>query len=81
MNKRKQSGKGIRPPVQFGQKVAGKRGARAGRFWAFPGLEIIEKLNIRGIIEVLDGKVVTVDKARGADKTFQKMLERISFVH
>ena len=40
--------------------------------------KIIEKLNIRGIIEVLDGKVVTVDKARGADKTFQKMLERIA---
>ncbi len=50
---------------------------KSGRMNKYAG-KIIEKLNIRGIIEVLDGKVVTVDKARGADKTFQKMLERIA---
>lgn len=50
---------------------------KSGRVNKYAG-KIIEKLNIRGIIEVLEGKVVMVDKARGADKTFQKMLERIA---
>lgn len=50
---------------------------KSGRVNKYAG-KIIEKLNIRGIIEVLEGKVVIVDKARGADKTFQKMLERIA---
>ncbi len=50
---------------------------KGGRMNKYAG-KIIEKLNIRGIIEVIDGKVIVVDKARGADKTFQKMLERIA---
>lgn len=50
---------------------------KGGRMNKYAG-KIIEKLNIRGIIEVIDGKVMVVDKARGADKTFQKMIERIS---
>lgn len=50
---------------------------KGGRMNKYAG-KIIEKLNIRGIIEVLEGKVVVVDKARGTEKTFQKMLERIS---
>ncbi len=50
---------------------------KSGRMNKYAG-KIIEKLNIRGIIEVLDGKVTVVDKARGADKTFQKIVERIS---
>jgi DegV family protein with EDD domain len=50
---------------------------KGGRMNKYAG-KIIEKLNIRGIIEVIDGKVIVVDKARGADKTFQKMVERIS---
>ena len=50
---------------------------KGGRVNKYAG-KIIEKLNIRGIIEVLEGKVVMVDKARGADKTFQKMLERVA---
>lgn len=50
---------------------------KSGRVNKYAG-KIIEKLNIRGIIEILEGKVVVVDKARGAEKTFQKMLERIS---
>lgn len=50
---------------------------KGGRMNKYAG-KIIEKLNIRGIIEVIDGQVTVVDKARGADKTFQKTLERIS---
>ncbi len=50
---------------------------KGGRMNKYAG-KIIEKLNIRGIIEVIDGQVIVVDKARGADKTFQKMLERIA---
>lgn len=50
---------------------------RGGRMNKYAG-KIIEKLNIRGIIEVIDGKVIVVDKARGGDKTFQKMIERIA---
>lgn len=50
---------------------------KSGRMNKYAG-KIIEKLNIRGIIEVVDGQVTVVDKARGADKTFQKILERVS---
>lgn len=50
---------------------------KGGRMNKYAG-KIIEKLNIRGIIEVLEGKVIVVDKARGTEKTFQKMIERIS---
>lgn len=50
---------------------------KSGRMNKYAG-KIIEKLNIRGIIEVVDGEVTVVDKARGADKTFQKIIERIS---
>lgn len=50
---------------------------KSGRVNKYAG-KIIEKLNIKGIIELVDGKVTVVDKARGADKTFQKILERIS---
>ncbi len=50
---------------------------KGGRMHKYAG-KIIEKLNIRGIIELIDGKVTVVDKARGADKTFQKIIERIS---
>lgn len=50
---------------------------KSGRMNKYAG-KIIEKLNIRGIIEVVDGQVTVVDKARGADKTFQKILERVA---
>lgn len=50
---------------------------KGGRMNKYAG-KIIKKLNIRGIIEVIDGKVIVVDKARGEEKTFQKMIERIS---
>ena len=50
---------------------------KGGRMNKYAG-KIIEKLNIRGIIEVIGGKVMVVDKARGAEKTFRKMMERIS---
>lgn len=50
---------------------------KSGRMNKYAG-KIIEKLNIRGIIEVVDGEVTVVDKARGADKTFQKILERVA---
>ena len=50
---------------------------KGGRMNKYAG-KIIEKLNIRGIIEVIEGKVIVVDKARGNENTFRKMLERIS---
>ncbi len=50
---------------------------RSGRVNKVAGT-IVQKLNIRAILEVLDGKVSIVDKARGAEKTFQKMVDRIA---
>ena len=52
------------------------RAMQSGRINKVVG-SIGQKLNIRALLEVVDGKIIIVDKARGEEKICKKMMQRI----